>query len=160
MCICHSVIVPQRYQRRVLVCQAYGHDGAMARFSKVWDDTNLWACSGDEIDPSTDEHVITTLKWRNPALRERMETLDRLHLTVRFPDGKNASAGNFVATRFDPLLRDNPEMKPERYNAKPPKGLPENFYNIEWLAGLTSAERHKLKMQPPLDFTFSNEILE
>lgn len=83
-----------------------------------------------------------------------MDVVDKLHLSIRFPDGKHPTTGSFPLQRFIPPfpIIDN--------EAPVPIGLPENFYNPEWLARQPDFMQITLKIKPPMDLTFDDQILE
>ncbi|KAJ3539644.1 hypothetical protein NMY22_g4643 [Coprinellus aureogranulatus] len=119
------------------------------------------ACSGDEEDDEIcqitgkNRHIITTLKWLSEEARDWMRQLDWIDLCRRFPDGQRSTSGNFPDPRYDP--RDLPEREacPERFNNGVIKGLPENFYDEDWLVGV---DRDALNMQGSIDLTYPPEL--
>lgn len=133
----------------------------MRRFHKILTEEFDWrACSGDETDDQSGEHAITVLPWRAREVRSWGDTLDKLHLTSRFPNGIRATVGSFPHPRFDPQLTLNGGSKIETHMNVPVKGLPVNFYDPQWFATLTRSQRSALDVQPHLDLNFAPQFIE
>lgn len=112
--------------------------------------------SGDETDyewqgPANQQpHYVLIIDWRNPEVVLFFRILDALYFSSRFEHDGRIDAGRFPVTR----VRSNTQVK-----GKVVKGLPENFYNPQWLLGLTQDERDDLMMEPPIELDFSPSTL-
>lgn len=83
-----------------------------------------------------------------------MDVLEKLHLSIRFPDGKHPTTGSFPLQRIIPPYPIIDDEAPVAI------GLPENFYDPEWLAIQSEHRRNLLKIKPPMDMKFDDQILE
>lgn len=112
--------------------------------------------SGDETDygwqgPENRKprHVVV-IDWRNPEVLLFFRILDALYTSTRFENDDKVDSGRFPNTR----VRSNAVVK-----AKVVRGLPQNFYNPEWLKLLTTSEIDDLEMQPSVELNFELETL-
>jgi hypothetical protein len=146
---------PQLRQRRADICAAFAQDPCMKRFHQLLRSLPLAAVSGDETDHRGRQlrYNITTLSWRSPEIRRWMQVLDDLHLSTRFSTGNRATAGKF------PHVRIHISERNERHLDTPVAGLPRNFYNQDWMDSLDRRERAALRIQEPVDLSFSPDIL-
>lgn len=127
----------------------------MQRFLPLWKTLPLEAMSGDESSDDTKPPVyaITTLPWRNPSpeITSWLRTFDHLHLSTRFGTDDRPMPGQFPHRRVA-------SRRIEAHNPAP-QGLPLNFYDPVWLQTLDGFGRESLDIQPPIDLTFSADIM-
>lgn len=113
--------------------------------------------SGDETDhdwngPRNQQpHHVFIIDWRNPEVLVFFCILDGLYFSTRFEHDGRIDAGRFPNTR----LRCNTVVK-----GKVVRGLPENFYNPEWLKLLTPTEIADLEMKASIELNFAPETLK
>ncbi|KAF8870421.1 hypothetical protein BD779DRAFT_1455421, partial [Infundibulicybe gibba] len=142
--------------RRKEACDTYKKDPSMQRFLPIWERLPFEAMSGDETDHEgfAVRYVITNLPWRSDAAEVTawFRTFDHLHMSTRFTSNDRATPGKFPHPRLVSRRLETHDT--------PVPGLPINFYNAHWIQSLDSFERDKLDVQPPLDLTFTQNILE
>ena len=85
-----------------------------------------------------------------------MQVFDDLHLSMRFHPGRHRTVGNLPHTRVLQLS----DQREERGFSAPVKGLPENFYDPDWLEDLDEHQKRNLDLQPGVDLTFPSRIIE
>lgn len=131
-----------------------GTGGVLDTLAQVARDQMDWrCCSGDETD-GEGEHAITELPWRSERIRKLFRLVDLAGLARRFPDGLNATTGEFPKVRYDPAAsRPRRERTKETYRSGPPPGLPENFYDRQWLRDLDDLEKLALNMTAKVEIT-------
>lgn len=90
--------------------------------------------SGDETDyhyqGSVPRYNILKLPWRSDPATNYLRALDVLHISTRFTKTGRKKRGAF------PHVRVNNRRFVDN-DADPVAGLPRNFYDSVWLAGLT-----------------------
>jgi hypothetical protein len=89
--------------------------------------------------------------WRSAAVREMLHTLDVCNLSTHFDVKGNALSGQFPRLR----VRGKVDME-----ASPVTGLPENFYNPDWLARQDEFTRTKLDVRPAREIQLPNDLLQ
>lgn len=102
--------------------------------------------SGDESEASETNRsrghrrfFVVRPAWRSPKVTPWLQVIDDVHLESRFSESGRASRGNWVRHRVRSGKVDH---------ARPPViGLPRNFYDEEWLGGLSRTELEALEMQ-------------
>jgi hypothetical protein len=146
----------QTRKRRSDACIAYSRtDGSMKRFVPIWEKLSFQGMSGDESDHSDgqERYACTYLPWRNPApeVKQWFKNFDYLHLSTRFTADDRATSGK------SPHIRINSDRKEQ--HAAPVSSLPRNFYDPVWLATMDEFEVMELDIQPPIDLSFSPEML-
>jgi hypothetical protein len=118
--------------------------------------------SGDECETNAiqgklqERYVARTIFWRNDEeLVPFMQGLETLHMSTHFKPGTNQ------------LLRGNrPHIKVRLHgrhmcNEEAPEGLPENFYNPQYLEmRRRNGDLDKLKVAKPLKLEFSPAVQE
>ena len=114
--------------------------------------------SGDETDrrgkhPITGQRKFFILRpgWRSQKVSDWLRVIDALYTSHRFsPDGR-ATRGNWVRHRMDSGGVD--------WGRRPVRGLPQNFYDVTWLRGLSRGERDALEIQPAASLDHSPDVL-
>lgn len=136
-----------------MACLNHKNDEGMAQLASLWETMPVDAMSGDETDHRTGEvrYIVVKYEWRSSELDDWLKTFDFLHLSTRFTPEGRARRGKFPRPRIRNTAR------PARLG-NPVSGLPENFYDSQWLAGLESYEREELDIQPPIDLSFTPYI--
>jgi hypothetical protein len=148
----YTDMIQQRHERRGDACNIHPH---LRRFKKLWKTKLTWqAVSGDESDHANGQKIllITDLSWRSkdPKVITFFRTFDHIHLSDRFNSTGRAGRGQFPHPRV-------PSRRKERHS-NPVPGLPENFYDADFLDDLDHFERKALKIQPAIDLTFTPEV--
>ena len=115
--------------------------------------------SGDETDrcgrqPIRGQRKFLVVRpgWRSKEVTDWLRVIDNLYTTHRFSVEGRASRGNWVRHRIDSGRVD--------WNQLPVGGLPENFYDLAWLQGLSREEKDRLNVQPRVSLEHSAEVLE
>lgn len=72
-------------------------------------------------------------------------------MAYRFQQNQRATPGNWIRKRYDINRVD------EKARAVP--GLPQNFYDEDWLKTLDQKKKKKLKMAPPVDLEHTGHIM-
>ncbi len=93
------------------------------------------------------EFIVVHPKWQGKDLRRFNKEIDRLYRLV-WGSGFLHTRGNPPRTRLDI----------ERISLKdtdPPKGLPENFYDSEWLESLLPVEKEALHILEGVQWDFT-----
>lgn len=99
------------------------------------------------------KYKITQYTWRSPELHDWLDIFSLMHLANKWHADGRRKRGNWVRTRF---LTAKPQTKVGR----PVSGLPKNFYNQEWLDGLSPSQLKKYNIQPAIDLRIDPEIIE
>lgn len=103
------------------------------------------------------KYVIVRPEWRAPQISDFLHTLDNIWVSQRFQDANSrkgrATPGNW------PRLRISVRHRVDQ-SRDPVPGLPKNFYDRGWLAGLSEESRRSLDMKAPVDITHTPKILE
>ncbi|PPQ79581.1 hypothetical protein CVT24_010149 [Panaeolus cyanescens] len=155
-----------RCKRRLETFESYRHHPQLCIIGrKLKRCLTYQCCSGDETDKGgngpSGELAITNLPWRAACIREFMRVIDLLYILLRFPKIGKPTPGNLPHPRFDPAMCDPPQpLSNDPFDTTPVPGLPINFYADEFLESLTSEEREFLDIQPFLDLTLPQEILD
>ena len=138
----------QRRNRRRLACSAHPD---LMRFQSLWDNLAWDAMSGDETDyvQGKVHHVVTKLPWRSQEAEIWARKFDFVDLMTRHYDSGSRKRG------AQPLQRFRGSSRVDQFSDAP-RGLPENFYDKEWLA---QADRAKIKPKPPVDLTHTETLL-
>lgn len=89
--------------------------------------------SGDETDPEfanrkRPRYNILVVPWHSKELTDYLRSLNVIHLHTRFTAVGQPKLGNWP--------RDRVESSKVDLKSGPISGLPRNFYDAEWLAGL------------------------
>ncbi|KAJ3503848.1 hypothetical protein NLJ89_g8249 [Agrocybe chaxingu] len=135
-------------------CAAYARYPFMKECMKILKSLPLSVHSGDESahDGGHNQYTITTMAWRNPALRNFFKVLDWLYLSTRFEDTSHrAGRGAFPRRRVMVNRMDT-------YVLNAVKGLPINFYNPPYIASLDPVSLRELSAKPPVEIAISPEI--
>ena len=112
--------------------------------------------SGDEVEKdssssSTKKYFIVRPVWRSQRLFQWLRVMDLVHLDKRFAADGRITPGNWVRSRLPSNRVD--------HTAIPVPRLPINFYDEAWLNSLCAKDKRRLKMQPAIDLTHTEEIL-
>jgi hypothetical protein len=112
--------------------------------------------SGDESDrgsgsSSTRKYFVVRPVWRSKKLSQWLRVMDLVHLDRRFAADGRITPGNWVRSRLPSNRVD--------HAAVPIPKLPSNFYDTTWLNSLPTKDKRRLKMQPAVDLTHTEEIL-
>lgn len=151
----------QLRESRTQVCQ---REPDLQRFQPYIE--RLADCGGMSMDES-DHHstsrtsdrkyVIVRPEWRAPQISDFLHTMDNIWVSQRFQDANSrkgrATPGNW------PRLRISARHRVDQ-SRDPVPGLPKNFYDRGWLAGLSEESRRSLDMKAPVDITHTPKILE
>lgn len=89
--------------------------------------------------------------WRATCVSTWLDVIDKIYVASRFQENNRATPGNWVRKRH-PTNRTN-----EKAKAVP--GLPENFYDADWLRSLTQRQRDKLRMKPALVLAHTPHVM-
>ncbi|KAF9033659.1 hypothetical protein BJ165DRAFT_1534588 [Panaeolus papilionaceus] len=112
------------------------------------------AChSDDESDHSKGRRMyrIRDLSWQNPALGLVFRALDSLHVASRYGDNGRINRGNWPRPCYVSDLEPLP--------TPPPQGLPINFYNQDYLDGLSDDAMDELNVSDPVHIQLSADLL-
>lgn len=119
--------------------------------------------SGDESDHLTERRLlctrITRLPWRSRAVDSWMRVWCCLYLSTRFNGSWSCRKGAFPHPRY-PRRPGMERVEHGPHYAIP--GLPENFYDADWLARETAIDpsiRKTLKIQPPINLQLPGALL-
>lgn len=124
-----------------------------------------WECmSGDESDHLVEGRLlatkITRLPWRSRAVDGWMRVWCPLYLSTRFNGRWSCRKGNFPHPRYP----RHPGMERiESGTTEPVPGLPENFYDREWMSREAVFDpdiRRTLRIQPPLNLKLPGGLLK
>lgn len=113
--------------------------------------------SGDESEVSgaSREHrrfFVVRPAWRSPKVTPWLQVIDAVHLDSRFSESGRASRGNWVRHRVRSGRVDH---------VRPPViGLPKNFYDEEWLGGLSQTELEALEVQEEVSLEHDPNLME
>lgn len=88
--------------------------------------------------------------WRARAVSSWLDIIDKVYVAYRFQKNHRATPGNWIRKRNDTNRVDE--------KARVAPGLPENFYDKDWLNGLTRRQRRLLRMMPPIDLKHTSHI--
>jgi hypothetical protein len=88
--------------------------------------------------------------WRAPGVSSWLDIIDKVYVAYRFQQNQRATPGNWIRRRH------NTNRVDERAKAVP--GLPENFYDKDWLNSLGRKQRKGLKMTPPFNLKHTPHI--
>ncbi|KAI0089952.1 hypothetical protein BDY19DRAFT_888411, partial [Irpex rosettiformis] len=107
--------------------------------------------SGEEDGTNRRIYRYTPPAWQSKELRTFFQILDEMSRQDWInPSGKRRSSGNPSRVRIR-------SSKPKDAQAVAPRGLPVNFYNSEWLAGLKTWQLLELDAQEkPFDLALSD----
>jgi len=116
--------------------------------------------SGDESEHSEEkqsrEHrkfIVIRPAWRSPEVIPWLKVIDDAHLDSRFSESGRATRGNWVRHRVRSSTRVD-EM------CSPVVGLPENFYDEQWLGQLSPTELEALEMQEEVNLQHDPSLVE
>ena len=113
---------------------------------------------GDQVEGENSHHLvpqsgpqrrryrINSIHWRSPDVTKWLRTMDLVHIGTRFYDDGTPMPGNQARDRY-------PSGKLQI--GQPIIGLPQNFYNAEWLKTLGPDEIAELGVQPEIDINFT-----
>ncbi|KAL0957382.1 hypothetical protein HGRIS_001184 [Hohenbuehelia grisea] len=139
-------------KRRMGAFRSYRRDPSMAQLLPVMESLPWTAMSGDDADHRKDDlrYIKAHPTWRSKMhnVTQFFETLDALHLSTRFADDGRPLPGQFPHRRK--------KSSREELFGSVPHGLPENFYDAQWLE--KSGRREELGIKPPVDLNFSPAI--
>ena len=108
---------------------------------------------GSRPSPSSAEkYFILRPVWRSKEVSQWLTVMDLVHLDRRFAADGRATRGNWVRHRV-------PSNKVDQ-TAAPIPMLPSNFYDTDWLNSQTVKEKKRLKMQPGIDLTHTDDMLK
>lgn len=88
--------------------------------------------------------------WRAPAISSWLDIIDKVYVAYRFQQNHRATPGNWIRKRYNTNRVDE--------KARAIQGLPENFYDNNWLRTLKRKEKKKLKMKPPFNLKHTGHI--
>lgn len=115
--------------------------------------------SGDESDrglgsssSSAKKYFALRPVWRSKEVSRWLRVMDLVHLDRRFAADGRTTRGNWTRCRI-------PSNKVDQ-TATPIPMLPSNFYDTDWLSSLTTKEKKRLKMQPGIDLTHTEDMLK
>lgn len=97
---------------------------------------------------------IVVPKWRNPRLTSWLRVFDGLYISTRFNDAGRATRGNW------PRIRLPPHPNALKSDKRPPSGLPKNFFDPKYLAGLQPYQLAELQVKAPRELKFPEEFLQ
>ncbi|KAJ3566227.1 hypothetical protein NP233_g7126 [Leucocoprinus birnbaumii] len=150
-------------ERRVEIChlfhERYPSSKSLETFSAVWQRAPKEACSDDEAVVTKEGKLYyRKLKpdWRSsePEVELWFKTFDHLHMSTHFRRDGKRKRGRLPRHRVPPQKTGGSSLEKENY----PKGLPLNFYDATWLDALDKHQRKVLRVQPPIDLTFDDDI--
>jgi hypothetical protein len=114
--------------------------------------------SGDETDRRGKQPIrgqrkflVVRPHWRSHEVTKWLRVIDNIYTVRRFSSNGRASRGNWVRQRIDSGRVDR--------NRFPVVGLPENFYDKEWLRCLSQEEIDHLEVQPRISLEHSARVL-
>ncbi|KAF9495914.1 hypothetical protein BDN71DRAFT_1506258 [Pleurotus eryngii] len=104
--------------------------------------------SGDESDNDMGVFAIKVLPWhsKDTKVLNWFRTLDRLYLSTCFTSADKLKSGPFLHKRV--------VMSRINHESFPPKGLPKNFYDPNYLYSLDEQEREQLEIRDAVDLSF------
>lgn len=98
--------------------------------------------SGDEYEADSKKTFVTSRPvWRSKEARDFYEVCDALSLAAHFTPNNRPTSGRFPAPRILSNRLDGTDV---------PGGLPENFYDEEYLESLSDEKREGLSIQPKI----------
>lgn len=89
--------------------------------------------------------------WRAPCVSSWLDVIDKVYVAFRFQENNRATPGNWIRKRHTTNRVDE--------KVKVVSGLPENFYDKDWLKTLTRSQRRKLQTEAPLDLTHTPHVM-
>ena len=149
----------QEFRRRMQGWELFSADKAVADQLKIWEDQHYDGFISESwSDGSDSEHEQYFRRarpyHRNPDLDAYFRLPALLQLSTHYQEGGRKTVGQM------PHLRDSgPNPKIVR-KERVPVGLPENFYNPEFLNSLEIAQIEALNMQPPVKIEFPAYIIQ
>lgn len=146
---------PQLIQQRLTAC-AYDEDlsTCLPYIKKLAEEGGM---SGDESDNRRAGKYKGQAKyfrvrpiWRAPAISSWLDLIDKVYVAYRFQQNHRATPGNWIRKRYDTNRVDA--------NAQAVPGLPQNFYDKDWLKTLNRKQEKRLNMAPPVNLKHSRHI--
>ena len=111
--------------------------------------------SGDEMDTVHGRVIPTRLSWRSREVDEWFQHLDALYMSTRYNAEGRPKRGAF------PTYRQRRNVRPrDEVHGAPVPGLPENFYDSDWLASLAEEDRIDLDVQPAISLEISDRLMQ
>ena len=115
--------------------------------------------SGDESDnnhqPGRYQGQVNYFRvrpvWRARRISSWLDVIDKVYVAFRFQENNRATPGNWIRKRHPTNRVDE--------KAKAVFGLPQNFYDKDWLKTLTRKQCRKLQMEPPLDLAHTPSVI-
>lgn len=89
--------------------------------------------------------------WRAPCVSSWLDVIDKVYVAFRFQENNRATPGNWIRKRHTTNRVDE--------KARVVSGLPENFYDRDWLKTLTRKQRRRLRTEPPLDLAHTPHVM-
>jgi hypothetical protein len=89
---------------------------------------------------------IVNMKWRSQEATKWLRTMDLIYVGTKFYEDRTAMPGSQFRERY-------PSDKVEIGRAI--RGLPRNFYDVQWLQRLSPFEQQALEIQPEIDINFT-----
>ena len=128
-------------RKRIIDTYRSANDKLWEEVEAVVDTLDQGAMSSDHTDDESDSRekrvVRSRLPWRSPELASLMEALETYHIDETLA-GNKALPRDFRTDKIAPSKR------------KPVRGLPRSFYDAIWLQSRTQAQRHQLRVMPPM----------
>ncbi|KAF4579453.1 hypothetical protein EYR40_000378 [Pleurotus pulmonarius] len=120
----------------------------LSRFKYIMQHMSHEVMSGDESDNDMGVFAIKVLPWRSKDTKvlNWFRTLDHLYLSTRFTSADKPKSGPFPHKRVVTSRID--------HESSPPKGLPKNFYDPNYLSSLDAQEREQLEIRDAVDLSF------
>ncbi|TFK22949.1 hypothetical protein FA15DRAFT_657073 [Coprinopsis marcescibilis] len=147
----------KHHEQYLNTCKRATHP-KLQKFQTLLQDYILFdALSGDESEEDG-TFTITHLPWHSWKLRDWFQLIDDINIVQHHPDGQRKTGGALSAIRRDPEQMNPPRRIPEGFHRFVIKGLPQDFYDEEFLAGYESGDDVQKKALEPFDFTIPHEL--
>lgn len=92
--------------------------------------------------------------WRDPRLVAWLRLFDGLYISTRFNEVGLPTPGSW------PRIRIPPGPNAPKAHRRPPSGLPRNFFNPKYLAGLQPYQLAQLQLKEPVTLTFPKDLVQ
>lgn len=103
------------------------------------------------------KYVIVRPEWRAPPVSDFLHVMDNVGVSHRFQH-TNSRKGRATPGNW-PRLRISARHRVDQ-SREPVPGLPKNFYDQRWLAGISEETRRSLEMKPAVDIRHTPQVLE
>ncbi|KAF9780925.1 hypothetical protein BJ322DRAFT_1011680, partial [Thelephora terrestris] len=121
----------------------------LEKYAQVLANAGLFLMSGDES--CGDGCSILKMSWRSQEVRLFLRDLDVVHLSSRYFNGK-PQPGQWPNYRVEGARKD--------HLTRAPVGLPQNFYDPQWMREIGEDGQRILKMKPAMPLVVTKSVRE